>query len=315
MDSGNLARTELLSSCYAAMRPPQAIWRRYLVEVDRLSKEGRFSKQDHEVLRLSLNAPEELMEVTRGEIDGITEANLRTILNRLEQTFTEEKEKEIERLRMEQELIQKNLEDANRIAQEKEAQLGEAAAREEALRNRYGIAEKDVAIETLKGKVVEGEAKARQAEATIREQGQQIEDLKTKWQEQENARKHRQILIKYFVLLVAIIAVSFIAAWWIAGWMIQLSSWIGIVATRALIGIVVFILSHLCFELSAGRKEPMKHLWLVQQISKFRSWLWSIVILGFVLGVVGNLVANQIQKNHDNQKPPTQPSPPVVHPK
>jgi hypothetical protein len=183
------------------------------------------------------------------------------------------------------------------------------------LRKQYGIAEKDEAIETLEGKVVKEEAKTRQAEATIREQGRQIEDLKTKWQEQENSRKRQQILIKYFVLLIAIIAVSFVAAWWIAGWLIQLSSWIGIVATRALIGVVVFIFSHLCFELSAGRKEPMKHLWPVQQISKFRRWLWSIVFLGFALGVVGNLVANQIQRNHDNYKPTTQTPPSVTHPK
>lgn len=58
------------------MRPPQTVWRKYIAEVDRLKVEGRFSERDHEVLRLSLNAPEELMDVTRGEVDGITEHNL-----------------------------------------------------------------------------------------------------------------------------------------------------------------------------------------------------------------------------------------------
>ena len=125
-EAGELARTELLSSCYAAMRPPQLVWRKYLAEVDRLKNEGRFTEQDHEVLKLSLNAPEELMDVTRGEVEGITEANIRTILNRLERTYAVEKEREIER-------IQKNLLDAQVATQQAESLLIESAAREELL--------------------------------------------------------------------------------------------------------------------------------------------------------------------------------------
>src|SRR5208283_1870214 len=112
----------------------------------------------------------------------------------------------------------------------------------------------------------------------------------------ESSGRLRRALAAYITLLVAIVALSSAAAWWFAGWMTQLCSWVGIFATRALIGVVVFILAHLCFELSAGRKEPMKNLWPFQQISRFRGWLWSLVILGFVLGVVGNLVANRIQQ-------------------
>lgn len=164
---------------------------------------------------------------------------------------------------------------------------------------------KDEAIELLKGKVAEEETKARQAEAKLQAQGQQIEELKTKWQEQEGSGKRRRALAGYFALLVAIVAASFGAAWWFAGWIPQLSSLIGIVATRVLIGVVVFVLCHLCLELSAGRKGrkgPMNQLWPFQQISKFRGWLWSLVILAFVLGVIGNLVANRIQQNLDSQK-------------
>ena len=96
MQSGDLARTEILSSCHAAMRPPQALWREYLTEADKLMAEGRVSEQDHEALRLSINAPEELMDVTQGEIEGITEANLRTILARLKQSYVAEKEEELQ---------------------------------------------------------------------------------------------------------------------------------------------------------------------------------------------------------------------------
>lgn len=121
MDSGDLARTEILSSCYAAMHPPQSLWREYLTEVDRLKAEGKFTERDHEVLRLSLKAPEELMEVTSGEIEGITEANLRTILTRLERTYTAEKDRQLEQLRVDREKIEKD--------------LAEVAAREQVLRD------------------------------------------------------------------------------------------------------------------------------------------------------------------------------------
>jgi len=94
MQSGDLARNEILASCHAAMRPPQTVWRKYLTEVDRLKAEGHFSERDHEVLRLSLKAPEELMDVTRGEVDGITEHNLRAILTRLEEGYAAEKLKQ-----------------------------------------------------------------------------------------------------------------------------------------------------------------------------------------------------------------------------
>lgn len=133
MEAGDLARTELLSSCYAAMHPPQSFWRSYLQEVDRLKAEGRFSERDHEVLRLSLNAPEELMLVTQGEIDGITEANLRTILQRLEHTYAEEKASEIRRLQLEQERISEDLASAQHAARKAEVASSQAAAREEAL--------------------------------------------------------------------------------------------------------------------------------------------------------------------------------------
>jgi hypothetical protein len=129
-DSGDLARAEILSSCYAAMRPAQSVWKKYLAEVDRLKAEGQFTERDYEVLRLSLNAPEELMEVTQGEVEGITEANLRTILSRLEQTYAAEKDKQIEQLRIDRENIEGELASVNVAAKEKEDSLSMAAQRE-----------------------------------------------------------------------------------------------------------------------------------------------------------------------------------------
>jgi len=161
---------------------------------------------------------------------------------------------------------------------------------------------KDEAIEHLRGRVTEEEAKARQAESKLQAQGQEIEGLKAKWEEREVSAKRQDALVGYVWLLAAIIGVAAAAAWLCAGFLPELVSLIGIRATRWLAGVVAFILLHLLLELSVGRKESMKDLWPFQQVSRLRGWLWTLVILGFVLGVVGNLVANRIQQNLDNQK-------------
>jgi hypothetical protein len=162
---------------------------------------------------------------------------------------------------------------------------------------------KDRTIEQLKEKVSAEETKFLQAEASLQTQGQEIDDLKKTVKRQEDRHQQQRTLFRYAVLLFGMFVIAFGIAWWLAERMLQLASLIGIDATRAIIGIVAFILLHLCLELSASRNEQMKRLWPFRQISRFRSWLWSLVILGFVLGVVGNLVANRIQQKIDNQNP------------
>jgi hypothetical protein len=161
---------------------------------------------------------------------------------------------------------------------------------------------KDEALEQLRSRIAEEEIKAAQAQARIRTQGKEIEELSKKWQHQEDLARRRRALGGYMVLLFTVVAASCGAAWWIAGRMPLVPSLIGIGATRVLIGINAFILCHLCLEWSVRRRKPMNQLWPFQQVSKFRGWLWSIVIICFVLGVIENLVANHIQEKLDSQK-------------
>jgi hypothetical protein len=161
---------------------------------------------------------------------------------------------------------------------------------------------KDQEIEQLKTRVAEEETKARHAEGRIQSQGQEIIELKAKWQRQEDAGRRGRALVRYLTLLFTVVAATFGAAWWIAGLMSSLLSLIGVGATRALVGVVTFVLCHLCLEWWVGRREPMKQLWPFQQISRFRAWLWYLVLLGFVGGVIANLVANRIEQNIDKQK-------------
>lgn len=139
------------------MRPHESIWNRYLQEVTRLKAENKVSEKDHEVLRFSLNAPDELMDVTRGDIEGVTPANVHVILEKLEKTYATDKEQKIAQVRQEHESTKKELEQATAIAKEYSDNLIQAAEREESLRREKRA--QDVKIQELQKN--DAEAKAR----------------------------------------------------------------------------------------------------------------------------------------------------------
>jgi len=130
MQAPELPRAEILANCYALMRPPEHFWNHYLRELERFKKESKFSARDHEVLRFSLNAPDELMEVTRGEIEGISAANLNKILDRLSKTYAREKQTELERERNEHEKTKQALSSYTKSLAERESERIRAAERE-----------------------------------------------------------------------------------------------------------------------------------------------------------------------------------------
>lgn len=167
-------------------------------------------------------------------------------------------------------------------------------------------------VQTKRAKEQSDEA----ARLALASQGAELGDVRARLQAMEQAEKARAVeaakrrddaskqraLLIYLALLVGVCAASIAGAWWLARWVPQLVSLIGMGATRTLIAVVVFILCHIVLELLVCRKEPMIGLWPFKKVSRFRGWLWSLVILGFVLGVVGNLVANRIQQTLDSQK-------------
>jgi len=96
MAASDLPRADILANCYAAMRPDASMWNRYIAELERLRAENKVSERDHEVLRYSLHSPDELMDVTSGDVEGINPANIHRILDRLEKTYAAEKERKLE---------------------------------------------------------------------------------------------------------------------------------------------------------------------------------------------------------------------------
>lgn len=134
MEAQDLPHAEILANCYATMRPDESIWNRYIDEVARLKLENKVSEKDHEVLRFSINAPDELMDVTRGDVEGVTPANVHIILEKLERSYAIEKAEKLAQERQEHEETQKKLEKVRAAAEMHSEQLFKAAEREEALK-------------------------------------------------------------------------------------------------------------------------------------------------------------------------------------
>ena len=75
--------SELLAFSYAALGPPRELFEKYLNEIDRLEKRGKITARDHQLLRSSPLAYTELMNLTLGEEDALTEKSITETLNRV----------------------------------------------------------------------------------------------------------------------------------------------------------------------------------------------------------------------------------------
>jgi hypothetical protein len=74
---------EVLAFSYAALQPSQAIWDKYLLEVEKLEKQKTITARDLQLLRSSQLAQEELMTLTLGEEESLSEQTITEVLDRV----------------------------------------------------------------------------------------------------------------------------------------------------------------------------------------------------------------------------------------
>ena len=77
-----MPRTQVLAFAYAALQPSSELLNKYMKEIDRLEAEASISQRDHQVLRSSPLAYDELMNLTLGEDSALTEDTLMQTLQR-----------------------------------------------------------------------------------------------------------------------------------------------------------------------------------------------------------------------------------------
>ena len=90
--------TELLAFSYAALQPSKELLEKYLSEIENLEKQGKITERDHQLLRSSQLAQAELMNLTLGEEDALTE---QTVTETLKRVTEEIKKEESNKHRME----------------------------------------------------------------------------------------------------------------------------------------------------------------------------------------------------------------------
>lgn len=96
-----LPMTEVIAFSYAALQPSKGLLDKFLGEIDKLEKQGTITERDHQLLRSSDFALRELMNLTLGEEDALTD---HTVTETLSRVTNEIKKEENEKYQAEQAL-------------------------------------------------------------------------------------------------------------------------------------------------------------------------------------------------------------------
>ena len=96
METEDIPITQILAYSYAALRPPDALWQKYIAEIDRLQEEGRISEDQHILLRSFELSNHELMHLTLGEDEALKDETITQAVQRVTERFTKQADEALE---------------------------------------------------------------------------------------------------------------------------------------------------------------------------------------------------------------------------
>lgn len=154
LEAPSLPLSETMALCYAALEPSRDLFKKYVQEMDKLRDSGQISSRDHEILRLSPSARDELMELTLGDEHALTVSSIKSILANAKATILAE---------------QKQMHDAELAALSRQGEqlLTDAQQRELLLSQRAHDAETEAQEVARENEALKGNLK-REAEARNR---------------------------------------------------------------------------------------------------------------------------------------------------
>jgi hypothetical protein len=79
-EASDLPRKQMLANSFAALNPPDKLWRLYLAEIQRLHSAGDITDEDVGLLVFSSEARSELVDLTLGEVDAFAEGTVPEVL-------------------------------------------------------------------------------------------------------------------------------------------------------------------------------------------------------------------------------------------
>ena len=83
MGAAAIPTTQLMAFSYAALQPSGNLLNKYLNEIEKLEAQGNMSERDHQLLRSSPLVTKELMNLTLGDDELVTEGTVTEILDRV----------------------------------------------------------------------------------------------------------------------------------------------------------------------------------------------------------------------------------------
>ncbi|TMP25618.1 hypothetical protein CWB99_20850 [Pseudoalteromonas rubra] len=90
----DMPKDRLVATCYAATRPSEKLWDKYVAEAERLKEKGSIKEEDFAVLIHSLEARNRLMYLTLGE-NEIVQGTVEDVLNTAKQHYINDITKEL----------------------------------------------------------------------------------------------------------------------------------------------------------------------------------------------------------------------------
>lgn len=78
-----LPMSEVIAFSYAALQPSKELLEKYLGEIEKLERQGTITERDHQLLRSSDLAQRELMNLTLGEEEALTDQTVTETLTRV----------------------------------------------------------------------------------------------------------------------------------------------------------------------------------------------------------------------------------------
>ena len=104
-------RTQLMAFSYAALQPSRELLGKYLNEIDRLETKGMISERDHQLLRSSPMVSNELINLTLGDDELVTEETVTEILEHITGEIVREEAEKAEQLERERSSTQQALDE------------------------------------------------------------------------------------------------------------------------------------------------------------------------------------------------------------
>ncbi len=90
MGAPTIPMTEVMAFAYAALQPSKDLLNKYLGEIDKLQRQKTINERDHQLLRSSDLAQKELMNLTLGDEDALTEQTVTDTLSRITKEIKKE---------------------------------------------------------------------------------------------------------------------------------------------------------------------------------------------------------------------------------